>query len=151
MSMMMRKRVWRGGRRVVRWCRRAAHRSPPSPNALLPTARFAPGLGKQVRKLEEDVGNGLRQASKQERTRRLRRLARRLVDCAIWWWMRIRWRLQCPWWLLKLADGEVHRCRSLWRRLRVRMLLRSIRRKPWYVEWLGPHTHGSAEGRLTSP
>ena len=135
MSMMMRVRVWRGGRRVVRWRRRLQHRSPTPPEKLMPAAPFATAAGWQARQLEEEVESSLPEISSKKRTRRLRRLARKLVDGAVWWWMRLRWRAQCPYWLMKFVLGEAHRCRTRWQRVRVRLLLRSVRRKRWYLEW----------------
>ena len=134
MSMMMRVHVIREGRRVLRWRRRLQYRSV-APEALVPTAQVAQAVGTQVRQLEAEVGDGLRQLPESGRPGRIRRLAQTLIERAAWWWHRIKWRLQCPAWLLGFTVDEVRRCRQLWRRLQVGMLIRRVRRKRWQADW----------------
>ena len=151
MSMMMRVTVIRGGRRVRRWCRRLQCRSV-DPGALVPTAQVAQAVGTQVRQLDAEVRDGVRELPESGRPGRMRRLAQMLVERAAWWWHRVRWRLQCPAWLLGFTVDEVRRCRQLWRRLRVGMLIRRVQRKRWQADWrTAAHALRCRDGPLTSP
>ena len=151
MSTMMRVRVMRGGRKVVRWRRRPQYRSVP-PTAVVPTEPVATAVGTQVRQLEEEVRDGLRKMPASARPRRMQRLTRRLVDRAAWWWLRIRWKLYCQSWLLGFIVDQVRRCRDLWRRLQLRMLIRRVQREAWRFDWrFAAPAPPRSKGRLTSP
>jgi hypothetical protein len=151
MSMMMRVTKIRGGRRVRCWRRRPQIREV-FQATIVPTEPVASAVGAQVARLEDDVRDDLRQAPAELRTRRMRRLARRLVDCAISWWNRIAWTPRCQaGWLLR-AVRQVRHCSDLWQRLRIGLLLRKVRRKRWYAEWrMEVRTPRCDEGRRTSP
>ena len=118
MSMMMRVRVSRGGRRVVRWRRRPQCRSV-LPTAIVPTEPVASAVGAQVRQLEEEARYGVPEMPAAGRQQRMQGVARKLAGRAEWWWFRIRWRLKCQSWLLGFIVDQVRRCRDLWRRLKV--------------------------------
>ena len=147
MGMIVRVIVRRGGRRIACFRRRPSY-SRSAPAAIVPTEPVASAVGTQVRQLEEEIRDSLPKEPASEPPRTMQRLARELVDRAAWWWLRIRWRLYARSWLLDFIVDQVSRCRELWRRLRLRMLIRSVQRQRWRV---AAHALLRREGRLTSP
>jgi hypothetical protein len=134
MSMIMRVRVWRGGRRVVKW-RRRLRCSSASPEKLWAVGPLRPEVSARVDQLVTEVRDVERQMGAKEEGRRRHRRVKTIVTRRVWWWQRIRWKILCPEWLLCMALAEVRRCQAWWRDVRVRMLLRRCRGKRWCLDW----------------
>ena len=148
MSKMMRVVVRRGGRRVVCFRRRPQVRSV-SPESLWPVEPIKAPVSEQVRELVKDVRSGVARMWTKKGRRGLRGLMKQVVNRGLWWWRRIRTRVICPEWLLRIALDGVHRCQGWWRELRVRMLIRRCRWRWWLLDWLADRAmRGKGLGRL---
>ena len=149
MGDIMRVMVRRGGRRVAVFRRRLKYRSP-DPARIWPLEPLKPAASALVRRLETDVRRGLSQMPVGGGRRRLRRRVQDAAFWATWAWKKLRWGMYCSEWLLGLALDEMRRFQAWWRDLWLRMLLRSCRRKKWFVDGLrvGCQANARSWGRL---